>query len=162
MNDLPIIQLRRIEASVIKPIYEEMVRAFGEAAARDVLDKAIRRNAIEYGQGLAAREEGAADLPAFARLLPNWQKEDALQIEVLEQSEQRFDFDVVRCRYAEMYREMGLGEIGHLLSCNRDGAFCEGFNPAIKLERGQTIMQGASHCDFRYSVSGDGEASKRR
>ena len=28
--------------------------------------------------------------------------------------------------------------------------------------RGQTIMQGASHCDFRYSVSGDGEASKSR
>ena len=31
-----------------------------------------------------------------------------------------------------------------------DGAFCEGYDPRLKLERTQTIMQGASHCDFRY------------
>ena len=157
MHDLPIIQLRRIEANVIKPIFEEMVRSFGEAAAREVLERAIRRNAIEHGQGLAEREEGAADLAAFARLLPNWQKEDALRIDVLEESAERFDFNVVRCRYAEMYRDLGLGDIGHLLSCNRDGAFCEGFNADIKLERKQTIMGGATHCDFRYSVASDGE-----
>ena len=57
----------------------------------------------------------------------------------------------MRCRYAETYKAMGLGEIGHLLSCNRDGAFCEGYDPKLKLERTQTIMQGASHCDFRYT-----------
>jgi hypothetical protein len=51
-----------------------------------------------------------------------------------------------------MYRAMGLGEIGHLLSCNRDGDFCIGYNPEMKLERTQTIMKGASHCDFRYSL----------
>ena len=71
MSDLPIIELRRIEASVIKPIYEEMVRAFGETAAREVLEKAIRQNAIEHGRGLAEQEAGEADIAAFARLLPN-------------------------------------------------------------------------------------------
>ncbi|MFX8852579.1 L-2-amino-thiazoline-4-carboxylic acid hydrolase, partial [Acinetobacter baumannii] len=64
--------------------------------------------------------------------------------------ETHFDFNVVRCRYAEMYRQMGLGEIGPLLSCNRDGAFCDGYDPKLKLTRSQTIMEGASHCDFRY------------
>jgi len=29
----------------------------------------------------------------------------------------------------------------------------EGFGPEIKLTRTQTIMQGASHCDFRYRRS---------
>jgi hypothetical protein len=29
----------------------------------------------------------------------------------------------------------GLAEIGHLVSCNRDGAFCEGDDPKLKLER---------------------------
>ena len=52
-----------------------------------------------------------------------------------------------------MSRDMGLSEIGDLLSCGRDGAFCTGFNPQIKLERTQTIMKGASHCDFRYHQS---------
>jgi hypothetical protein len=37
-----------------------------------------------------------------------------------------------------------------ILSCNRDYALIEGFNADIALTRTQTIMQGASHCDFRY------------
>jgi hypothetical protein len=74
-----------------------------------------------------------------------------LEIEVKEQTDTTFTFNVVRCRYAETYKAMGLGEIGHLLSCNRDGAFCEGYDPKLKLDRSQTIMQGASHCDFKYT-----------
>ena len=68
-----------------------------------------------------------------------------------------FDFNVRRCRYAETYRAMGLGEIGDILSCNRDGAFCEGYDPRIKLTRTPTIMKGASHCDFRYRSSSEPE-----
>jgi hypothetical protein len=58
---------------------------------------------------------------------------------------------VTRCKYAEAYKEMGLGRIGHLMSCNRDGTFCEGYDPNIALERAQTIMQGAPCCTFRYT-----------
>jgi hypothetical protein len=52
---------------------------------------------------------------------------------------------------------MGLGEIGHLLSCQRDGTFCQGYDERLELTRTQTIMQGASHCDFRYVYEGEGE-----
>jgi len=48
---------------------------------------------------------------------------------------------------------LGLGELGPLLSCNRDGSFCTGYNPNIKLTRTQTLMQGATHCDFRYRLT---------
>jgi hypothetical protein len=157
VDDLPVIELRRIEASVIKPIYEEMVRTLGREQAREILGKAIERDAIAHGARLAEALEGPADIAGFAALLPNWQKEDALKIEVLEQSGESFDFNVTRCRYSEMYRDMGLGEIGDLLSCNRDGAFCTGFNPDIEMTRTQTIMKGAAHCDFRYKdKSGSG------
>jgi hypothetical protein len=37
-----------------------------------------------------------------------------------------------------------------LLSCNRDGVFCQGYDPRIEFERTQTLMGGASHCNFRY------------
>ena len=47
---------------------------------------------------------------------------------------------------------MGLSEIGHLLSCNRDGSFCEGFDPGLKLERRLTLMLGDDCCTFRYSL----------
>jgi hypothetical protein len=150
VDDLPIIKLRQVEANVIKPVYEEMVRELGEEKAREILGKAIERDAIAQGSRLAASLDGPADLAGFASLLPNWQKEDALQIEVIGQTEGTFDFNVKRCRYSEMYRDMGLGGIGDLLSCNRDGAFCVGFNPDIEMTRTQTIMQGANHCDFRF------------
>jgi L-2-amino-thiazoline-4-carboxylic acid hydrolase len=61
-----------------------------------------------------------------------------------------FNFDVTRCKYAETYKEMGLGAIGHLMSCNRDGTFCQGDDPNIALERQHTIMAGVPRCTFRY------------
>lgn len=150
MTDLPIIELRRIEANVIRPIYEEMVSEVGEETARRILGAAIRRNAIEQGRALAEASEEPAGIAGFARLQDRWKANDALRVEVLRQDDERLDFDVTRCRYAEMYREMGLGGIGHLLSCNRDGALCEGYDPRLELTRTRTIMGGALRCDFRY------------
>ena len=94
--------------------------------------------------------DGKPSLEHFISLQPLWTKGDALQIETLRKDAKHYDFNVTRCRYAEMYRAMGLAELGGILSCNRDGAFCEGYDPKLKLERTQTIMGGASHCNFRY------------
>jgi hypothetical protein len=91
------------------------------------------------------------DLARLADSLENWKKDDAMQIDVLELDEQRFSFNVVRCRYAEMYAALGIPELGALLSCNRDWALIQGFNPQVSLERTQTIMEGAPYCDFRYT-----------
>jgi hypothetical protein len=52
---------------------------------------------------------------------------------------------------------LGIPELGALLSCNRDAALIEGFNRNITLERTQTLMEGATFCDFRYEVRGAGE-----
>ncbi|MEQ8587163.1 MAG: L-2-amino-thiazoline-4-carboxylic acid hydrolase [Thalassobaculaceae bacterium] len=148
---LPILEQRRIEAEVIKPIYEEMVAALGKEKAQDILGTAIKKAAIAQGQSFAAEAEGGTDLDSFADIQKHWTASGALEIEPVDRSPQTLDFNVTRCRYSEMYKAMGLGEIGYLLSCNRDGTFCEGYDPRIKLERTQTLMQGASHCDFRYT-----------
>jgi hypothetical protein len=149
-GELGILARRKIEAAIIAPIYDEMRHALGEEKARDILRRAIRRAAIDAGRQFASRADGEADLESFKAILPLWSKDDALKIEVIDDKPEVFDFNVKRCRYAETYRAMGLGEIGDILSCNRDGAFCEGYDPRIKLTRTQTIMSGASHCDFRY------------
>ena len=39
-----------------------------------------------------------------------------------------------------------------LLSCARDSHFIEGYAPGIGLTRTSTIMQGGTHCDFRYRL----------
>ena len=154
-TNLPILEQRRIEANIIKPIFEEMVAELGPEKAKHILGTAIVKNAIAQGKAYARAHEGETDLLSFHALLTQWKADGALEIEILDESEQTVSYNVTRCRYAEMYKQMGLAEIGHLLSCGRDGTFCKGYDSRIDLERTQTIMQGASHCDFRYSLKDD-------
>ncbi|MGE0284476.1 MAG: L-2-amino-thiazoline-4-carboxylic acid hydrolase [Rhizobiaceae bacterium] len=149
-GEIGILARRRIEAGIIAPIYEAMREAVGEDMAQSILDKAIRRAAVTAAKGFAAKTPGGTSLRTFQQLQDLWTQDDALTIEVVKATDEEFHYNVKRCRYAETYREMGLGHIGHLLSCNRDGVFCTGYDPRIKLERTQTLMQGAKHCDFRY------------
>jgi hypothetical protein len=97
-----------------------------------------------------ARAVGEASLSAFARCLDRWTEGGALELDILEQTPERLSFNVTRCRYAEMYRALGLADLGSSLSCCRDFALVEGFSPEITLQRTQTIMEGAEHCDFRF------------
>lgn len=155
INDLGILARRRIEAEIIKPIYEILVREYGKERARAVIGEAVSGAAVDAGRQFAALENGPADLRSFAGLQHLWTKDDALRIDVLAADDRQFDYDVTRCRYAEMYRDMGLGEIGDLLSCNRDAAFIEGYAPEVKMTRTTTIMGGAARCDFRYRAPAD-------
>ena len=95
---------------------------------------------------------GGNTLARFAAALDDWKKDDGYEMDVLEQSDEKFSFNVTRCRYAEMYRALAIPEAGMLLSCNRDFSLVEGFNPSIGLRRPQTIMDGAPYCDFRFEV----------
>jgi hypothetical protein len=148
---LSMLEKRKIEAEILKEVYETLKTSHGEAVARKTIEDSVRRSAIEQARAFASAAPGGTSLKAFQDVMPLWTKGGALEIDVKEQSDTTFAFNVTRCRYAETYKAMGLGEIGHLLSCNRDGAFCEGYDPKLKLERTQTIMQGASHCNFRYT-----------
>ena len=74
-----------------------------------------------------------------------------------EESRTAFAYTVGHCAYAEMYRRMGLGELGPVLSCLRDAAFAEGFDLRMRLDRPQTIMEGAPLCQFRYTIEDPAE-----
>jgi hypothetical protein len=135
-----------------------MAGELGPEAARRILSAAVVKMARATASQMAQEAPGGKpDLASFRAIQPRWTAEDALRIEIVGETPTTFDFNVVRCRYAEMYHAMGLTELGAVLSCNRDGAFCEGYDPALKLTRTQTIMGGASHCDFRYRVGPAGE-----
>ncbi len=152
MEELPILQQRRIEANILKHVYENLRGRFGEEQAREIVRETVSNAAIEQGKSFAKQVEGDPNLKDFYDILPRWSRDGALEIDVLEAGPDKLDFNVKRCRYAEMYREMGVGDIGELLSCQRDGDFCVGYNAEIQFNRTQTIMSGASHCDFRYRL----------
>lgn len=130
------------------------MREIGKARARAVIGEAIENAAIEAGKRLPAEPNGA-NIQSFVALQYLWEKDNAPEVKVLDADDQQYNYNVNRCRYAEMYHEMGLGEIGHLLSCARDDKFIVGYAPEVELTRTTTIMQGGKCCDFRYRVKKD-------
>jgi L-2-amino-thiazoline-4-carboxylic acid hydrolase-like protein len=149
LNEIGVLRRREIEARIVGPLLEALGREFGAERVREIAREVIVSVARQQGDQLAAAM-GGRSLMHFAASLDLWKKDDALQTDVLEQTDERFAFNVTRCRYAELYRALGIPELGALLSCNRDFALIEGFNPDVKLKRTQTIMEGAPFCDFRF------------
>lgn len=155
----PMIERRRIEAEILREVYKSATDVVGKEHARTIIERAVRTSAIEQARQFAARAPGGTSLANFVDIQKYWTAENALEIELECSDATHFEFKVTRCRYAEMYKDMGLGDIGDLLSCNRDGSFCEGYDPKLKLTRTQTIMGGASHCDFKFHYEGKPESS---
>jgi hypothetical protein len=148
---LAMLERRRIEAAILKHVYDSLKESHGVEAAKRAVADSVRRSAVEQAGQFAAAVGGKTSMQTFIDRQEVWTRGGALERDVIEQSDTKYRFNVTRCKYSEMYREMGLGEIGHLLSCQRDGTFCEGYDTRLKLKRTQTIMQGASHCDFDYT-----------
>jgi hypothetical protein len=155
---LPLLEQREIEARIVGPLIRAFADELGEERAFSIVAQVIQGLARQSGAELA-RLLGEQTLDAFARTLDRWREKGALEIEILEQSPQRLSFNVTRCRYAEMYRALGLADLGASLSCQRDSALAQGFNPDIELTRTQTIMEGAPFCDFRFRLAGAKQAA---
>jgi hypothetical protein len=149
--EISLLEKRRLEGEIIKPIFTVLTDRCGLAAAKEIIAQAIKNAALESGRQQAA-VLGGGNLANLIALQPMWQKGGALKVQVLAETDCIFDYNVTYCAYAEMYKNMGLGDLGFILSCNRDEAFILGFAPDIKLTRTQTIMEGAAFCDFRYKA----------
>ena len=151
LSQIGILARREIEARVLAPVIKEFSRELGRERTLAIVEPIIISLAREAGEQLA-KIVGGNTLGHFMKGFPMWTREDALQVQILEQTPKKVFFNVTRCRYAEMYQELGIRDLGFLFSCNRDGALIQGFNPGIKFTRTQTIMQGAPFCDFRHEM----------
>ncbi|MDB9845872.1 L-2-amino-thiazoline-4-carboxylic acid hydrolase [Acidimicrobiales bacterium] len=151
LNDVGVLKRREIEARILAPIIDRLGDEFGQERVRDLAAEVIIDVAKSQGAAMAEML-GGNDLSVFADSLEAWTRGGALEIEVVEQTDTKFAFNVTRCKYAEMYRDLGDADLGARMSCNRDGTMVEGFNPDITFTRTQTIMSGASHCDFVYEL----------
>jgi hypothetical protein len=130
----------------VKALQAELGEERANALVRRALGDAYRRFGEEFWRGKNEMNLGKSIASAFT----TYARDNALDYKVIERSQDAFEINVTGCRYAEFYKELGEPELGFLLVCNADFTTAEGFGPDIKLTRTQTIMQGASHCDFRY------------
>ncbi|HUL63175.1 MAG TPA: L-2-amino-thiazoline-4-carboxylic acid hydrolase [Burkholderiaceae bacterium] len=144
------LERRKIEAGVLIPMVQAFQRAIGKERANEIARNVIVELARQDGERWS-RQFGS-DLPAMRQVSGVWAGGGSLEIKMLEATDTKLDFNVTRCRYAEFYKELGLPELGYLFHCNRDFAMVQGFSSAVRLERTQTVMEGASHCDFRFTT----------
>jgi L-2-amino-thiazoline-4-carboxylic acid hydrolase len=151
----PVIEQARIQAQVLVPLVKALQAELGEERANALVRKALgdvyRRLGEQWWRAKQSGHVGENLASAFA----SFAKGEAIDYNVRAQSQDRYEIDVTGCRYAQFYKELGEPELGFLLVCGLDFPFAEGFDPDIKLTRTQTIMQGASHCDFRYGRQKD-------
>jgi hypothetical protein len=145
-----ILAQRHIEIDLIQFVYQSIRDKHGLELAKRLIGQAVINDARAAGRQKAALTSGPANLLTFAEILPQWSSGGALVMTVMESSPDILRYVVHNCRYAEMYKEMGLLKLGFLVSCGRDGAFMEGYAPNVSLERKKTIMTGDRTCEFCY------------
>jgi hypothetical protein len=148
--EIPLIEQVKIQAQVLVPLVKALQAELGteraNALVRQALGDQYRRYGETWWKAQGARDPEDKLASAFDRFAAG----NALDYEVVKQAPDAFDVNVTGCRYARFFQELGAPELGFLLICSSDFPMAEGFGPEVQLTRTQTIMQGASHCDFRY------------
>lgn len=154
-NALNRIEKRAIEALAVVPIIQAVAQRMGKEEALAILQDVNEKEAFQRGQSIREQRGGRTGIPELVEDVATLGIGGAMEMEVLEQTPQTYHFNITRCPYYEKYRELGIAEFGVALSCCRDAPFARGFHPQLKLERSQTIMEGADYCDFRYTLRSD-------
>ncbi|MGO9568722.1 MAG: L-2-amino-thiazoline-4-carboxylic acid hydrolase [Desulfomonilaceae bacterium] len=151
LSRIDILKRREIEARITGPLITAFIEEVGLDRALAMVRTVIKSLALESGVQLA-KQMGCNSIACFAKGFSAWGEGGAYEMEQLELSETRFEFNIKRCRYAEMYKELGMADLGVILSCSRDFELLAGFNPRMTLRRTKTIMEGYDHCDFRIAI----------
>ena len=149
---IPLLARRRAEAEVLSHVYDVVTEKFGADVAATVVARAVEAAARQAGQAFA--REAQAERPSlqhFAEVVEIWRRQDSLEVVDLSLAGNELRFEVIRCRYVELYRELGLPPaLAYTLSCSRDAAFAAGYSPFLSLERSATLAEGSNGCRFRF------------
>ncbi|MFC1661816.1 L-2-amino-thiazoline-4-carboxylic acid hydrolase [Gemmatimonadota bacterium] len=88
-------------------------------------------------------------LPALARIVT---------MEIVESTDTVYEWKITECINADPFLRADAADIGYASACFGDYAFAEAFNPAIKLTRDKTIMEGHEYCNHRYTWEAEAAA----
>jgi hypothetical protein len=144
--DVPLIDRVKIQAEVLVPLIRRLEQELGKERAHALVRGALGDLYREMAKRVTAERGSMGAMLAFGEISA---AADAIDVEVLDSSEEEMAFDITGCRYAQFFQQIGEPELGFLLVCSADFPLTDGI-PGVELERTQTIMQGAVFCDFRY------------
>jgi len=150
IDEISHILCREIQAPLVSALIKRFAKEIGDNKAFAIAKEVICEDAVLSGKSLAEKFSGNSLEDLLKIVKEIWAKDGTMEIKNIRLNENTLFFDVTYCGYAKMYERLGIKEQGFLLSCCRDFALMDGFNPEIELIRTKTIMEGADMCDFRY------------
>lgn len=161
-TDLPLFARVKMQAEVLVPVLRAFRAEFGKEQADQVATEALREWSAELYREIGSRVPGSPrrkwetiNAAVMARIAGDG------DMRVVNQSPDSYDFDVTRCRYAEFFRELEEPELGALLVCQMDHDIEAVGRPDVTVQRTQTLMKGASYCDFRIRMTTREDESTR-
>lgn len=150
---IPLLDQLRIEASVIAPVLNALRAELGRRRADDLVMSALRDQRREVGRRLGSLFAGTTREKFAMFVAGNAARVGGdIDFEILKQDDSVMDVDITGCRFAELFHALGEPQLGAALACECDDHAAEVIGPELEYSRTQTIMKGASCCDFRYRI----------
>ena len=144
--DIPLIEQAKIQAQVLVPLVKALQAELGEERANALVRKALgdrsqvwRALVEEAGRARPWREDGLG--------LRGLRGGGCARLRRAQEGRAVLRGERHRLSLRRVLQEVGAPELGFLLVCSSDFALAEGYSDPVHLDRTQTIMQGATHCD---------------
>ncbi|MCP4006825.1 MAG: L-2-amino-thiazoline-4-carboxylic acid hydrolase [bacterium] len=152
--DITTMDYVKIQAQVLLPLARALREEIGEERTRELLQAAIEEVSRARIRD-QAEQLGGSPLERFRSMMSRSASVNGpqLEMEFREVGPESMQFDVKRCKYAELFQALGETEIGTMLLCDGDAYVAEIGGAAVEFQRSQTIMEGGSHCDFCYRIN---------
>lgn len=158
--------LARVCPLLLKKLGAQMWEHY-QQSVREMAESSCEERRLEDLESFKEHHLDPADLrdmAAWYTLLDeeNWETESLYGLqerELVESTSTRFVQKVTRCYLSELWTKHGLPDIGYQIHCRTDAAWWDqpAWNPAIRFEQPQTLMQGDDHCLFVQTIPEDGE-----
>jgi hypothetical protein len=153
-DKISLLELAKIQAKVLVPVMRALRKELGAERADRIVADALRGWAREL-YGKIGQEMKGSPAEKFEAIVQTWMPKIGTDVDmnVVRQTPEHWDFDITGCRYADFFRQLGEPELGALLLCEQDVHLTDVVGGSdVKLERTQTIMKGAKYCNFRWSL----------
>ena len=135
----------KIQARVVIPIVRALERELGKERAHSIVGQAIAESYADWQGRVEPSRNTHPREGNVAHQFP-------VETEIVEDTDSTFGLNMTGCRFAEYFRRIGAADVGALLTCGVDFAAQATLRPDWELRRSQTIMGGASYCDFRWRL----------
>ena len=149
---LSLLDEARLQAAVIVPVLRALRAEMGKDKADRIVGDALRHWARDLYHRIGEAKPGTPRQKWDAVWAEDMRPRigDAVERDMLRDDAGGRDYNITRCQYAEFFKAMGEPELGGILLCDSDFHIADVAGDSVEFKRSQTIMQGASHCDFRY------------